>query len=69
MTMNLIRVYVPDYLENNLFRKMAKSVNEFSVSKGNCDDYAFVRYEEQCSAKKELKISLFSLKSTMNLLL
>ena len=47
MTMNLIRVYIPDYLENNLFRKMAKSVNEFSVSKGNFNGYTFVRYNVQ----------------------
>ena len=40
--------------------------NEFSVSKVNCDDYPlFLGMMEHCSVKKVLKISLFSLKSTI----
>ena len=40
--------------------------NEFSVSKVNSDDYPlFLGMMEHCSAKKVLKISLFSLKSTI----
>ena len=44
--------------------------NEFSVSKGNCDSNTLLLgMREHCSAKKVLRISLFSLKPTIYVLL
>ena len=44
--------------------------NKFSVSKVNCDgNTLLLGMSEHCSAKKMLKILLFSLKSTIYLLL
>ena len=43
--------------------------NEFSMGKVNCDSNTlFLGMMEHCSAKKVMKISLFSLKSTIYLL-
>ena len=47
-----------------LFSGKWQLANEFSVSKVNCDGNAFLLgMMKHCSAKRELKILLFSLKS------